>query len=76
MGIKVVKRGDTFRETKLRASVKKSGAKPAAVSAAVAAVKKKLYSGISTLEIRRIVTNVLKKIDPRAAKHYASSKKK
>ncbi|OIO24660.1 hypothetical protein AUJ65_00530 [Candidatus Micrarchaeota archaeon CG1_02_51_15] len=76
MGIKVVKRGDSFKELKLRTSIKKCRAKPATVSAAVAAVKKKLRNGMSTLEIRKTVTDVLKKTDPKVAKHYATGKKK
>ena len=74
--IKIRKKEEVFSEKKLRASLKKAGAIPKAIKAAIEAVKKRLKKGMSTADIRRIVNNVLKKLDPKALKKYTLFKKK
>jgi transcriptional regulator NrdR family protein len=76
MAIKIIKKTENFSEQKLRASLKRVGAIPKATKEAVAAVRKKLRNGMSTLDIRKIVTAVLKKHDKRAHKKYLSFHKK
>ncbi len=79
MPAKITKKPQNFSEKKLRTSLKKVRAAPKATNAAVAAVKKKVNSGIkalSTVDIRKTVAGVLKKLDPRALKKYMSFKKK
>ena len=79
MVAKILKKAERFSEKKLRGSLKKVKALPKATKAAVDSVKKKVNSGVkelSTADIRKSVVSVLRKLDPRALKRYASFKKK
>jgi transcriptional regulator NrdR family protein len=76
---KIVKKAERFSEKKLRASLKKVRALPKATKAAVDSVKKKVNSGakaVSTVDIRKTVVSVLRKLDPGALKKYMGFKKK
>jgi len=72
--IRLIKRGDTFKLSKLRASVRKAGATKKVQDAVLKSVK--VRSGMSTLELRRQVTKILRKLAPKVAKKYAKYKKK
>ncbi len=79
MVAKIIKKVEKFSEKKLRASLKKVHAVPKATKVAVDAVKKKVGSGVKAVEtadIRKIVSGVLKKLDPKALKKYLSFHKK
>jgi hypothetical protein len=76
MPIRIIKKAENFSEKKLRASLKRIHAMPKATIAAIGAVKKRLHNNMTTLDIRKTVTGVLKKLDPKALKKYLSSKKK
>ncbi len=78
MPAKILKKAERFSEKKLRASLKKVRAVPKATKAAVEAVKMKVGKAetLTTAEIKRIVSGVLRRLDPRALKKYVSFKKK
>ncbi len=79
MPAKILKRAEKFSEKKLRGSLKRVKAVPKATKAAVDAVRKKVNSGVkelSSVDIRKTVAGVLRKLDPRALKKYMSFKKK
>jgi hypothetical protein len=74
---KLMKRGDSFKEAKLRASLNRSGVLPKQVGEIVVLVKKYIAKdkSPSTLGVRKIVEVYLKKENPKAYKHYHSYKK-
>ena len=72
--VKLVKKGDTYKPAKLAASVRGAGASPAVAKKIVASVK--VWDGMATLELRKQVTELLEKLDPKAAKVYKKSRKK
>lgn len=72
--IKLIKRGDTYKPSKLRASVRKAGATKKVQDAVLKSVK--VRNGMTTLELRRQVTAILRKLAPKVAKKYAKQKKK
>lgn len=72
--IKLVKKGDTFKPSKLRASVRKAGATKNVQDEVLKSVK--VRSGMSTLELRRQVTEILRRLAPKVAKKYAKHKNK
>ncbi len=78
MPAKILKKAEKFSEKKLRGSLKRVKAVPKATKAAVEAVKKRVgtVESLTTAEIRKIVSGVLRKLDPRALKKYLSFKKK
>ncbi len=71
--VKLKKRGDTYKPAKLQASIRKAGASPDVAKKIVGSVK--VREGMSTLELKKQVTEQLKKLDPKAAKAYSSHKK-
>jgi transcriptional regulator NrdR family protein len=78
MVVKIIKKAEKFSEKKLRASLKKVRAVPRATKAAVEAVKKRMrgIKSMTTADIKKIVSGVLRKLDPRALKRYASFHKR
>jgi len=72
--IKLVKRGDRYRPSKLRASIRKAGATKKVQDAVLKAVK--VRSGMSTLQLRRQVITLLRKLAPKVATRYSKYKKK
>ena len=74
--MKIIKKAQEFSEKKLKSSLKKVHAVPKAVKAAVSTVKKRLHKGMTTEEIKKTVSGVLRKLDPRAWKKYVSFGKK
>jgi len=72
--IKLVKRGDTYKPAKLKASIKRAGASSKVVNAVMKKVR--VRNRMSTLSLRRQVTKLLRKFAPKAAKKYAKRKKK
>jgi hypothetical protein len=71
--VKLVKRGDTYKPEKLKASIMKAGASEETADKIVNSIK--VYDGMSTLELRNQVTAKLKELDPGAAEAYESYKK-
>jgi hypothetical protein len=66
--VKIVKRGDTYRPEKLEASIKAAGASSEVARKVVSSVK--VHEGMSTLEIRKQTSDLLKNLDPKAARKY------
>lgn len=71
--VKVVKRGDMYRPEKLKSSVMKAGASEKTANKIVASIK--VREGMSTLELRNKVIEILKTLDPKAAVAYESYKR-
>ncbi|MFH2106038.1 MAG: hypothetical protein ABII22_02160 [Candidatus Micrarchaeota archaeon] len=74
---KLVKRGDSFKEAKLRASLNRAGVLPKQSGEIVVLVKKYVAkeSRPTTLGVRKIVEVYLKKENPKAHKKYHVHKK-
>jgi len=72
--VKLMKRGDTYKPAKLAASVRKAGASAAMTKKVLKLVR--VRDGMTTLALRKQVTLLLRKLDPKAAKKYISYKKK
>jgi hypothetical protein len=66
--VKIVKRGDTYRPEKLEASIKAAGASSEVAKKVVSSVK--VHEGMSTLELRKQASDLLKNLDPKAARKY------
>jgi hypothetical protein len=67
-----VKRGDTYRPEKLKASIKAAGASSEVAKKALSSAR--VHKGMSSLELRKQVSDLLKNLDPKAArKHITSS---
>jgi len=68
-----MKRGDTYRPEKLEASIKAAGASSDVAKEVVSSVK--VREGMSTLELRKQASDLLKNLDPKAAQKYSAFKK-
>jgi hypothetical protein len=66
--VKIVKRGDTYRPEKLEASIKAAGASSEVAKKVVSSIK--VHEGMSTLELRKQASDLLKNLDPKAARKY------
>jgi hypothetical protein len=66
--VRIVKRGDTYRPEKLEASIKAAGASSEVAKKVVSSVK--VHEGMSTLELRKQASDLLKNLDPKAARNY------
>ena len=73
--VKVKKRSEDFNKTKLKASVKKAGAKDAHATKIADKIAGKVKPGTTTVVIRRWVITELRPLDPEAAKAYETYKK-
>ena len=71
--VKIMKRGDTYKAEKLEASIKAAGASSEVAKKIVNSVK--VRDGMSSLELRKQVSDLLKKLDPKVANNYDSFKK-
>lgn len=71
--VKLMKKGDTYRPKKLEASIRAAGASSDVAKKIVGSVK--VREGMSTLELKRQVTEQLKRLDPKAARSYSTYKK-
>jgi len=72
--VKIVKKGDTYKPEKLEASIKAAGASSEVAKKVVSSIK--VNEGMSTLELRKQVSSLLKNLDPKAARNYDAFKKK
>ena len=72
--VKLKKKGDTYKPEKLEASIVAAGAGRDVAKKIVSSVK--IRDGMSTLELRKQVSDLLKKHDPKAAHTYDTYKKK
>lgn len=66
--VKLTKKGDTYKPEKLEASIIAAGASRDVAKKIVGSVK--VREGMSTLELRKQVSDLLKKLDPKAAQAY------
>ena len=66
--VKLMKRGDTYKAEKLKGSIVAAGASCDVADKIVSSVKTR--ESMSTLELRRQVSDLLKNSDPKAAKGY------
>ena len=73
--VKVKKRSEDFDKEKLKASVKKSGAKEEHATKVADKVAGKVKSGTTTILIRRWVITELTPLDAKAAEAYRNYKK-
>ncbi len=73
--VKVKKRSEDFNKEKLKASVKKAGAKEEHAAQVVDKVAKKVKSGTTTILIRQWVIAELVPLDAKAAEAYKNYKK-
>lgn len=64
-----------FDKAKLKASLKKAGAKEEHATKVANKVAGKAKEGITTIEIRRLCITELRPLDPKAAKAYETFKK-
>ncbi|MGA2310562.1 MAG: hypothetical protein ABSG57_13590 [Candidatus Bathyarchaeia archaeon] len=71
---KLIKRGDTYKAEKLKGSIVSAGASCDVADKIVSSVK--IREAMSTLELRRQVSDQLKKLDPKAAKAYDTYRSK
>jgi len=71
----VKKRSEDFNKAKLKASVKKAGAKDAHATKIADKIAGKVKPGTTTVIIRRWVITELRPLDPEAAKAYEKYKK-
>jgi transcriptional regulator NrdR family protein len=76
--VKVKKRSAVmkdFDKAKLKASLKKAGAKEEHATKVVGIVSPKVREGMTTAEIKRMAATELRKLDPKAAQAYETFKK-
>jgi len=73
--VKVKKRNEDFVKAKLKASVKKAGAKDEHATRVADVVAGKVKEGTETYLIRQWVITELTPLDPKAAKAYETYKK-
>ena len=64
-----------FDKAKLKASLKKAGAKEEHATKVVGTVSARVREGMTTAEIKRITVTELRKLDPKAAQKYETFKK-
>jgi len=73
--VKVKKRSENFNKAKLKASIKKAGAKDAHATKIADKIAGKVKQGTTTVVIRRWVITELRPLDSEAAKAYTTYKK-
>lgn len=73
--VKVKKRSENFNKAKLKASMKKAGAKDAHAMKIADKIAGKVKPGTTTVVIRRWVITELRPLDSKAAKAYEAYKK-
>jgi transcriptional regulator NrdR family protein len=73
--VKVKKRSEDFNKAKLKASIKKAGAKDAHATKIAEKIAGKVKPGTTTVVIRRWVIAELRPLDAEAAKAYEKYKK-
>jgi len=73
--VKVKKRSEDFNKAKLKASMKKAGAKDKDATKVADKIASKVKEGTTTVQIRRWVMIELKLLDARATEAYRKYKK-
>lgn len=73
--VKVKKRSEKFSKAKLKASIKKAGAKDKHATKVADKIASKVKAGTTTVLIRRWVITELKPLDAKAAEAYMKYKK-
>ena len=64
-----------FDKAKLKAALKKAGAKEEHATKVVGTVSARVREGMTTAEIKRMTATELRKLDPKAAQKYETFKK-
>lgn len=72
--MKLVKRGDTYKPEKLEASIIAAGGSYDVAKKVASSVN--VREGMSTLELRKQVSDQLKRLDPKAGQAYDTYKRK
>ena len=73
--VRVMKRWEEFDKTKLKASLKKAGAKEEHATKIAETVAHKVWEGMTTAEIQQLATTELRRMDPKAATVYETYKR-
>ncbi len=73
--VKVKKRSENFNKAKLKASIKKAGAKDEHATRVADKIASKVKAGTTTVLIRRWVITELKPLDAKATEAYMKYKK-
>lgn len=73
--VKVMKRWEEFDKAKLKASLKKAGAKEEHATEVAETVARKVWEGMTTAEIKQLATTELRRIDPKTATVYETYRK-
>ena len=73
--VKVKKRSENFNKAKLKASMKKAGAKDKDATKVADKIASKVKEGMTTVQIRRWVIIELKPLDAKATEAYRKYKK-
>ena len=73
--VKVKKRSENFNKAKLKASIKKAGAKDKHATKVADKIASKVKAGTTTVLIRRWVITELRPLDAKAAEAYMKYKK-
>jgi transcriptional regulator NrdR family protein len=73
--VKVKKRSEDFNKAKLKASMKKAGARDVHATKVANKIASKVKAGTTTVMIRRWVITELKPLDAKAAEAYMKYKK-
>ena len=64
-----------FDKAKLKASLKKAGAKEEHAAKVVGTVSARVREGMTTAEVKRMTATEIRKLDPKAAQKYETFKK-
>ena len=73
--VKVKKRSENFDRAKLKASLRKAGAKEEHATKVAETVERRVWEGITTTEIRQLAATELRRMDPKAATVYETYEK-
>ena len=73
--VKVKKRSEQFDRAKLKASLKKAGAKEEHATKVAETVARTVWEGITTTEVKRLAATELRRMNPKAATVYETYNK-
>ena len=73
--VKVKKRSEEFDTTKLKASLKRAGAKEEYATKVAETVARTAWEGMTTAEIKRLAVTELRRMDPKTATVYETYKR-
>ena len=73
--VNVKKRFEEFDRAKLKASLRKAGAKEEHATKVAERVSRTVWEGMTTTEIKRLAATELRRVDPKAATVYETYNK-